>query len=849
MTPTSPSRTGEILAPAGDQASLEAALAAGADAVYFGLDEGFNARARASNFRMERLPEVVAMVHRAGARAYLTLNTLVFEPELPKLEPILREVARAGVDALIVQDPGLALLAKAICPELELHASTQMTISSPEGAEFAKGLQITRVVVPRELSVKEIRTFKEGTDLELETFIMGALCVSWSGQCLSSEAWGGRSANRGKCAQACRLPYELVVDNEIQPLGEVSYLLSPQDLAGFRAVEELLDIGVHTLKIEGRQKGPDYVHHAVGSMRRWVDGVRQNKPDQQRLARDLRDLTIVYSRGFGDGFLAGSDHQTLVDGRTPRHRGMFLGTVVDVVKNKVIVDSSPLDTPRSPGKVSSPLPALGGDPDAASGAALATLVPEAGMGVVFSQGDEQEKEQGGPIFRVDNSLGDWSLTFGKPGPDLRKVKKGARVYVTSDPKLSVKRFDTPHCRLPMHLKVSGADGQLLQVHATVNGFEAESESAVALQPSQKRDLSREVLEENLGALGGTPFHLASMQLDLAPGLFLPLANLRDIRRDLVEQLEPWILEGTGRRVRSASQLESLRRPTEKRQEPQPYIVALCRDEAQLEAAIESGVQEVELDWMELVALNGAVKRARAAGLRVGLATVRVQKPGEEVYDRRLQRLQPDTLLVRHWGALMHFRELDDRPVLHGDFSLNVTNSLTANHLLHLGLDTVTASHDLDKDQLFALLQAVDPARVAVTVHHHIPTFHTEHCVYSHLLSQGRDFRSCGRPCEAHRVSLKDRVGLEHPVIVDVACRNTVFNALAQSGAFLMADLARAGVRRFRVEFVRETKEEARRVLDGYGELLNGRISIAELISRIQVVEQFGVTRGTMQLLG
>lgn len=841
--------SGEILAPAGDQASLEAALSAGADAVYFGLDEGFNARARASNFRMERLPEVVSMVHRAGARAYLTLNTLVFEPELPKLEPILRDVARAGVDALIVQDPGLALLAKAICPELELHASTQMTISSPEGAAFAKGLGVTRVVVPRELSVKEIRAFKEGTDLELEAFIMGALCVSWSGQCLSSEAWGGRSANRGKCAQACRLPYELVVDGQVEPLGEVSYLLSPQDLAGFRAVEELLEIGVHTLKIEGRQKGPDYVHHAVGSMRRWVDSVRQGKQDEARLSRDLRDLTIVYSRGFGDGFLAGSDHQTLVDGRTPRHRGMFLGTVVDVVKNKVIVDPTPLPTRQSPGVVSSPLPPLGGSPTAASGAAVAEVWPEAGMGVVFSQGDEQDKEQGGPIFRVDKSLGDWALTFGKPGPDLRKVRKGARVYVTSDPKLAVKRVETPHCRLPMKLFVQGAEGEVLKVRATVREFEAESESAVALQPSQKRDLSREVLEENLGALGGTPFHLESMQLDLSPGLFLPLANLREIRRDLVEQLEPWILEGPGRRVRSASQLESLRRPTEPRPETAPSIVALCRDEAQLEAAIASGVEEVELDWMELVALNGAVEKARAAGLKVGLATVRVQKPGEEVYDRRLERLQPDSVLIRHWGALMHFRDLAERPILHGDFSLNVTNSLTANHLLHMGLDTVTASHDLDKDQLLSLLAAVDPARVAVTVHHHIPTFHTEHCVYSHLLSQGRDFRTCGRPCEKHRVSLKDRVGLEHPVIVDVGCRNTVFNALAQSGAFLMADLARLGVRRFRVEFVRETKDEARRVLEGYGELLTGKISIAELISRIQVVEQFGVTRGTMQLLG
>lgn len=849
MTP-SDSPWGEILAPAGDEASLQAALAAGADAVYFGLDEGFNARARASNFRLEGLPEVVARIHRAGARAYLALNTLVFESELAKLEPILRQVARSGVDALIVQDPGLALLARAICPDLELHASTQMTISSPEGARFAQLLGVTRVVVPRELSVEEIRRFRQGTELELETFVMGALCVSWSGQCLSSEAWGGRSANRGRCAQACRLPYELVVDGQVRPLGDVSYLLSPQDLAGFRAVEELLEIGVHTLKIEGRQKGPDYVYHAVGSMRRWVDGLRSGQPNADRLAEDLRDLTIVYSRGFGDGFLAGSDHQTLVQGKTPRHRGLYLGTVVDISKNRVVIDTTPLPPPAAEGEVSSPpRQALGGAAHAASGPALAPLQPEPGMGVVFLQGDSQDQEQGGPIFRVDRSLGDWALTFGQPGPDLRRVRRGAQVYVTSHPKLAVKRPETPHCRLPLHLEIRGEEDQPLRVRATSGTFEAESESAVALQLSEKRALDREVLEENLGALGGTPFHLASLSLDLPPGLFLPLRQLREIRRDLVEQLEPWVLEGPGRRIRSTSQLESLRQPTPPRPPGDPVLVALCRNEEQLEAAIESGLEEVELDWMELVALNPAVQRARAAGLRVGLATVRVQKPGEEVFDRRLERLEPDAVLLRHWGGVMHFRDLEQRPVLHGDFSLNVTNSLTAQLLLDLGLETVTASHDLDRDQLMALLGAVDPARIAITVHHHIPTFHTEHCVYSHLLSQGRDYRTCGRPCEQHQVALRDRVGLEHPVIVDVGCRNTVFNALAQSAAFLLPELKQLGVRRFRVEFVRESREEARRVLQGYRQLMDGQLSIAELISQIQVVEQFGVTRGTMQVLG
>ena len=285
---------------------MKAALASGADAVYFGLDEGFNARARAENFSLDTLADTVALVHRAGARAYLTLNTLAFEPELPIVERLIRAAAEAGVDALIVQDPAVALLARALCPQLELHASTQMTVSSSEGIRFARGLGVTRVVVPRELSVTEIRRLAGQTDMELEVFIHGALCMSWSGQCLTSEAWGGRSANRGQCAQSCRLPYDLVVDGQERELGDVKYLLSPKDLAGVNAVPELAALGIHGLKIEGRQKGPQYVATAVAGYRRWLDSIAAGQPDEKRLARDMADMSLTYSRGFSHGFLAGS---------------------------------------------------------------------------------------------------------------------------------------------------------------------------------------------------------------------------------------------------------------------------------------------------------------------------------------------------------------------------------------------------------------------------------------------------------------------------------------------------------------------------------------------------------------
>lgn len=865
-------RRPEILAPAGDLDSMKAALASGADAVYFGLDEGFNARARAENFSLATLPQTLALVHRAGARAYLTLNTLVFEPELPVVEDILRQVAAAGVDALIVQDPAVALIARAVCPQMEVHASTQMTISSAEGARFARGLGATRVVVPRELSVAEIRKLASETDIELEVFIHGALCMSWSGQCLTSEAWGGRSANRGQCAQSCRLPYDLVVDGQTRELGDVQYLLSPKDLAGVMAVPRLVDIGVHSLKIEGRQKGPQYVATAVQGYRRWVDGVAEGKPDTGALKKDLADMTLSYSRGFSHGFFAGSDHQTLVEGRFPKHRGAYLGRVESVHGRDVRVvedaEGRPWtgglgqdgqERPEAPqGKVSSPL-----DTEAP---VAAELSPRPGMGVVFDAGHPEDKhEPGGPLFRVERKGRGWVLGFGNPGPDLHRVAPGQRVWITSDPSLAKRTEELlaqgePEGRVPLELVVSGTAGAPLAVTGKARGGHVYSVSSeVPLAESRGGGMDAALLKDKLAALGGTPFHLAELDVSgLAPGLHLPVSELKALRRKLVAELSEAVARGPVRTVNEGSTLEGLRASLRERVVAAPVpegarLLPLCRTDEQLEAVIAAGLPEVELDWMELVGLQRAVERARAAGLKVTIATVRVQKPGEEGYDARIDKLKPDAVLVRHWGAMMHFLEKppapgESRPALHGDFSLNVTNSVSALHLLGLGLDTLTFAHDLDAVQLGAMLEHLPAERFTVTVHHHISTFHTEHCVYSHTLSHGRDYRSCGRPCEKHRVSLRDHKGLEHPVVVDVGCRNTVFNAQAQSAASLVPRLLERGVRRYRVEFVRESREESARVLAAYQDLLAGRISPAETVRRAAVHEQFGVTKGTMKVL-
>jgi putative protease len=711
-------------------------------------------------------------------------------------------------------------------------------------------------------------------------FIHGALCVSWSGQCLSSEAWGGRSANRGQCAQACRLPYRLIVDGVERDLGEVEYLLSPKDLVGLDAVAALTELGVASLKIEGRLKAPHYVATTVAQYRAATAAARGELAPAPavRIPDDEPSLHIAYSRGVSRGFLAGADHQTLVEGRFPQHRGVPLGRVTQRDGDAVLV------VPDAGHRTVTGGLALDGHTPAHDDSDPHTRVaPRAGMGVVFDRGRPGEPEEGGPIFAVGDAPGTgghW-LRFGRPGPALANVSVGDRVWISSDPRITragekaVEAGRAPLGRIALDLTVRGAQGTPLELIAVARGRTVRAQTPSLLQPASGAGLSRGVVLDKLGALGGTLFHAGAVDLSgLGAELHVPVSELKELRRTVVAELTQAITRVDRALAPSPGMIEALRgRPDDS--EPQglgpglrgavlgasaplvhePIVVPLCRTDAQLDAVLDAGATEVELDWMELLGLGRAVERARRRGARVGVATMRVQKPGEETIDRHLAKLAPDHVLVRSWGSLAALIDVPGDvpgdlpgPALHGDFSLNVTNSIAAAWVLARGLVTLTAAHDLDRDQLFALLAHAPRGRIAVTIHHHVPTFHTEHCVYAHLLSTGRDYKTCGRPCERHEVALRDRVGLVHPVIVDVGCRNTIFNAQAQSAASMVPDLLARGVRRFRVELVRESGAEAAGVFTAYAQLAAGQLSPREVVRRAAAHEQFGVTRGTMRTL-
>ncbi|HEY0790549.1 MAG TPA: U32 family peptidase [Chthoniobacterales bacterium] len=804
----------ELLSPAGDWDCVRAAVANGANAVYFGLTR-FNARLRARNFTEQDLPELMAFLHRHHVRGFVTFNTLIFTDELRDAEAQLRLLAGAGVDAIIVQDLGLARLSQAITPTLEVHASTQMTVTSPEGLAMVKQLGIARAVLARELSLREIQRF-QAAEVPVEVFVHGALCVAYSGQCLTSESLGQRSANRGECAQACRLPYELVVDGQKRDLGARRYLLSPQDLAGIDELPELIRLGVASFKIEGRLKSAEYVAAVTGIYRRAIDAACARLDAEQPAvavnATDRYALEMTFSRGLFSGWLHGVNHQRLVDGRFGKKRGVYLGQVRKVGPGFVEIAA---DAPVKPGD-----------------------------GVVFGNPENTDHEEGGRVFAV----ADGRLSFGNGKVDFHRIRTGDDVWKTNDPALDrelrqtfADEPDPP--RLPVHLSLTARPGEPLRLSAAAGGCTVTVASAEPLAPARKSPLTVEKARAQFARLGDTPYTMGEFRCDLNGEPFAPPSLLNELRREAVSQLE---------RARAAAQVNpSLPSPTHRLEEwlvparPEPFVpelILLCRTTAQVAAAADAGVETVYVDFEDVRRYREIVAEF---GHRVALflATPRIQKPGETGFFRLIEHAAPCGVLVRNLGAISFFRGKGFR--LHGDFSLNVANPVTASFLLAQGLDQLSVSCDLNLPQLLSLLAYKPADKFELTLHQHMPMFHMEHCVFAAFLSEGKDHTDCGRPCDRHRVRLRDRVGAEHPVLADVGCRNTVFNARAQTGAAFFSSLRGAGLRRFRIECLDETAVETQHLIREYRRLLNGELSGEGLWRRLQVQSQLGVTRGTL----
>ncbi len=817
----------ELIAPAGNMECARAAVANGADAVYFGLPR-FNARMRATNFTSEELPELVRFLHEHHVRAFCAFNVLIFSDELHDAEKQLIELDASGVDVVIVQDLGLARLASELGVRMAVHASTQMTITSPEGARFAQRLGIQRVVLARETSLRELVKFRD-VAVSLETFVHGALCVAYSGQCLTSEALGQRSANRGECAQACRLPYDLIVDGVVKDLGDRRYLLSPQDLAAVQEIPDLIRAGVTGFKIEGRLKTPEYVAATTQVYRKAIDAVLAADGGKNALTgEDRYMLEMAFSRGLYPGWLHGVNHQELVHARFGKKRGAFVGYVVSVASDHVKLDSK---IPMKPGD-----------------------------GLVFDTGGDTDREQGGRVYEIR----DQSFYFKHGHIDFLKIKSGDRVWKTSDPYLEKHLRRTFEREIPapkrvLDLLVKGRAGELLVIEAHVTGaseIAARAESAMVLQVARNRPLTDEVLKEQLGRLGETSLQLGSLVNVVEGRVILPMSELNRLRRELSQQIEDQIAKddkpktSPSRARVLAPMLESLRQERDRfPMSGKAELFVLCRTLEQIEIALGSGISTVYVDFEDIRRYHAAVRLVRSHGdAQILLATPRIQKAGEQGFFKLIEGANPDGVLIRNLGALHYFHDCKLKKV--GDFSLNVANPLAAQLLMGEGLDRLTISYDLNAQQVIDLLRAAPPGWFEITLHQHMPMFHMEHCVFAAFLSNGTDHTNCGRPCDHHQMELRDRVGMKHLVKADVGCRNTVYHGKAQSGADFMGAFREAGAALFRLEFLNEEGDRARQIIEAYRMVLAGNAADAsETLRRMNVVKQLGVTSGTLTVLG
>ena len=892
----------ELLLPVGTRDMLESAINNGADAVYYGVPH-WNARGRTEDFSFEDVEEMIRYARLRGVKTYLAMNILIFEREIQELPEFLERLIALKPDAFIIQDIGLARLIKAISPEQEIHASTQMTLASSEAVNLVKDIGFSRVVLARELSAKQIAQIKSLTDLELEVFIHGALCVSYSGQCLTSENFGGRSANRGQCAQSCRLPYRIFVDGKEWKDPKARYLFSTRDLCALPKLEELREIGVESLKVEGRLKSPEYVaavshayrkaletlssnntslhsvhdsaaqpcqsasslsRHSPCTSLRGAEGdeaIHQNDTTDLGLtAQDLEPLEVLFSRGLNTGWLDGVNHQELVDGSFSNHHGEFIGTVVQVDRNGVIVELEDKPVP-------------------------CTLLP--GDGILFEEyrAEPEPRQTGSRLYKATFASragkSQVRLEFGREF-NLRKVTYGMKAYRNDSPALEKELHKTFTDKtfakhIPVCMTLEGKIGKPLKLtitaQATSSNVIARSEatkqspsgnSAVTvegavLEASRNEvasDAFQAIAKKELSALSATAYVLDKLEIKLPPNAFLPGKVLRTLRQEAVQAFDEKRLQwkelapsaDNGRAflhsvARSTSMVAGTPDSIANAPKNRRTITVLVRRPEQIDALQGLDIDKVVMDFDWGVKYDEPLERIHKLGFEAGIATLRIHKPSENHYIKQILTLMPEFALVRNLGSLALLK--DSGIPMVGDYSLNATNSASYDWLLAQGLEKLHPSWDLNSTQLFDLLKNIDGSKLELALHQYMPAFHSEYCAFARALTTGRRFPECKKICTQHKVEILDHKGERHFLQSDAECRNTLFVGKPQSALKLLPRLIAQNVSSYRLELLDEEPESVRRKIDIYTQAIRGKLDIDTAISKAGVEEKYGLSEGQL----
>ena len=758
----------ELLAPAGSFDALKAAVEAGANAVYL-AGEKFGARAYAENFAGEQLFKAVEFAHLRGVAVHVTVNTIIADSEFDEFAEYLKFLRRANVDALLVQDLGAASIAKNIAPEIPLHASTQMTIHNSEGVKVLADLGFSRVVLSRELTLNEIEKICRESPIETEIFIHGALCVCWSGQCLMSSLIGGRSGNRGRCAQPCRLPYELVDVNGKNLLsGAGKYLLSPKDLNTLEFLPRLVETGVTSLKIEGRMKRPEYVATVVKVYREVLDKKFSTPEDKRKLAQ-------IFNRDFTTAYLEKNPGKNLISDMRPNNRGVLIGRVAEVGRDKIVL------------KLAEKIHA--GD--------QVEIWIKIGGRVAFTVEDFELRGELCTI-KIPNTKGvrvhdrAFKIFDAELIAEARKYFSGAPVR-----KISVAAEITAEIGEPLILTMTDADGN-----------SATAQTKILAEPAKNRPLTLETLKNQIGRLGNSIFALEKISADIDENLMIPISELNDVRRRVTEQLETQRLKNFERPKISAPAIKTL---TTNHQSLTTKITAHVDTLEKLKIALDAGADEILFGGETFTNkpvknISEAIELVHGRRKKISWSTPRIVRENENFY----LPAEVDAIYVHNLATLSFAKKISAAPI-RTDFSLIVFNSATINFLKNLGVEGVTLSPELNLTQVKALAKK-SCLPVECIVHGRQELMISAYCVLGSFLGN-LDKKNCPHVCRAENFFLRDRKDELFPVVTDQFCRMHILNAKTLSMIEHRADFD--GIARIRVDCRALTLQESAQIVRAY----------------------------------
>jgi len=837
MKPAKP----ELLAPAGGMEALTAAVENGADAVYLGA-RAFSARGYASNFSEEEIEKAIDYAHLRGVKIYVTVNTLLKEREMESALILLSRLREMGVDAIIIQDLGLISLSRKYLPDLPLHASTQMTLHNSEGVGFVKELGIERVVLSREVSLEDIREIKERNAVEIEVFIHGALCISYSGQCLLSSLIGGRSGNRGYCAQPCRKKYRLYCGGkQIKTIG--SYLLSPKDLNMTSGLGAIIEAGIESLKIEGRMKRPEYVAGVSRIYRRLIDRYLKDPAGYSVSEEEQEILTQLFNRGFTSGYFFGNPRGKLMSRENPHNRGIPAGTVLSYDRRTKLLRI----------KLSNPL--------------------RLGDGIMVENAETRPEDKGKIISSMNTGKGP-AYSAGKGEvveiPFDSRAPSGSTVYRTHDKKLMdfLKKESEPgalRSKIPIYLAVTITLGKPARLEVTDRDSNIVTvESDYLVEKAERSPTSKAQIEKQLTKLGNTLFEAAELKVNVEEDIFIPVGQLNDLRTKAVSELENLRISKWKR-----NPIENLQFPEqgeEKTEEIKETGNERGLAERELrETGIKDGIKlqplpEKPLLSVSVYSLKGlegalvggadciyfgeglfrkpeaaeneknsegegifgkkpdyifesAVLKTRDAGRKIYFTTPKIVKDSEmkqvEELLSRAERLGADGVLVSSLGTFSLAKEKGITFI--ADSPLNIYNGYTLALLLEKGAERAVLSPELTLEELKEIA-SYGPAECIV--HGRLELMESEHCLAGGLL--GENGGQCSAPCRSGNFKLADEKNYEFPLLMDYQCRTHLLNSRSLCMLEYVPAIIESGVSSLRIETLGiDDAEEIRRITEKY----------------------------------